>query len=157
IRRARECLTVHEIENVSLFEGSYAANIEAGASYFDLQLMNAAITAARNRQQCKIFAATDKDDLMHAMVAYIWDDGYAYYFLSTRKRGLAHPGAVSLLLWAGIELTHSRGLWLDFDGGLDMRSRYKFLVAFGGQIANRFEVKRSTQLYQIQRTIRRIP
>src|SRR5262249_45886824 len=69
----------------------------------------------------------------------------------------AHPGAVSLLLWAGIELTHARGLWLDFDGGLDMRSRYKFLVAFGGQTANRFEVKRSTRLYQIQRTIRRIP
>jgi hypothetical protein len=157
IRRARASLTVHEIENVGLFVRFYAANIGGEDSYFDLPLMKVVISTARDRQQCKIFAATDDDDVTHAMVTYIWDDNYVYYFLSSRKRGLAQPGAVSLLLWTGIELTHSRGLWLDFDGGLTKRGRYKFLVAFGGEIANRFEVQRSTQLYQLQHTIRRIP
>jgi hypothetical protein len=112
---------------------------------------------ARDRRQCKIFAAMDDDGLTHATVAYIWDDRYAYYFLSSRNRDQAHLGAVSLLLWTGIKLAHSRGLWLDFDGGLIKHGRYKFLVAFGGQVANRFEVMRSTSLYQIRRNICRIP
>src|SRR5262249_53292068 len=82
---------------------------------------------------------------------------YAYYFLSSRNRDHAHLGAVSLLLWTGIKLAHLRGLWLDFDGGLIKHSRYKFLVAFGGKAANRFEVMRSTSLYQIRRNICGIP
>src|SRR4029079_13149967 len=108
-----ERLTVRKVDDVDLFAEFYAANIEDEASYFDLSMMRAVIAAARDRQQCNVFAATDDDDVTHAMVAYIWDDSFAYYFLSSRKKGLAHPGAVSLLLWTGIELAHSRGLWLD--------------------------------------------
>jgi hypothetical protein len=59
----------------------------------------------------------DDDGVTHAMVASIWDERCAYYFLSSRNRDQAHLGAVSLLLWTGIKLAHLRGLWLDFDGG----------------------------------------
>src|SRR5262249_49761945 len=89
-------------------------------------------------------------------VFFIWDDKYFHYFLSTRNRQVAHLGAVSLLLWAGIELAHSLGLRFDFDGGIVNEANYKFMVAFGGEVANRFEITRSTPLYQVQRTVRRI-
>ena len=59
-----------------------------------------------------------KNGAPHAMVVFIWDDEYAYYFLSSRRKNVAHVGAVSLLLWTGIEWAHSRGLSFDFDGGI---------------------------------------
>ena len=115
------------------------------------------ISRALAHQQCKVVAAVDETGVTHAMVVFIWDDKYVYYFLSSRERNVAHVGAVSLLLWTGIELAHSLGLWFDFDGGVMKDARYKFLVSFGGKPANRFEVARSTPLYRVQQTLRRAP
>jgi hypothetical protein len=156
IRRARECLTVRHIDDVDLFVGFYKENLEGAESYFDLSFMARAYAAAHTRQQGKIVAAVDSSGVVHAMVFFIWDDKYLYYFLSTRDRDVAHLGAVSLLLWTGIELAHSHGLWFDFDGGMVNDGRYNFLVAFGGEVANRFDIARSTPLFQAQHTVRRI-
>ncbi len=107
--------------------------------------------------RCKIVAAVDASGVSHAQVFFIWDDRYVYYFLSTRDKCVAHLGAVSLLVWTGIELAHSSQRYFDFDGGITDDAGYKFKVAFGGELANRFDVVRSTSRYQIRRTIRRIP
>ena len=157
IRRARERLTVREISDACRFARFYEANLDGEESYFDLSLLPAAFAAARARQQCKIVAAVDAEGATHAKVFFIWDDKYVHYFLSTRDRNMAHPGAVSLLLWSGIELAHSLGLWFDFDGGINNDARYRFIVAFGGEVANRFDVARSTANYRVQHTIRKIP
>ena len=157
IRRARERLTVREIGDVNRFANFYAANLDGAESYFDLSLLGPAFAAASARRQCKIVAAVDAHGVAHAKVFFIWDDTYVHYFLSTRDRKTAHPGAVSLLLWTGIELAHSLGLWFDFDGGIANEARYRFMVAFGGEVANRFDVVRSTANYRVQHTIRRIP
>ena len=157
IRRARERLTVFEIDDVNRFAGFYEANLEGAEPYFDLALLAPAFAAANARQQCKIVAAVDSDGIAHAKVFFVWDDKYVHYFLSTRDKSVAHPGAVSLLLWTGIELAHSLGRCLDFDGGIANDARYRFMVAFGGEVANRFDVVRSTAHYRVQHTIRKIP
>jgi hypothetical protein len=157
IRRARERLTVCEIDDVNRFASFYEANLDGAESYFDLSVLPSAFAAARARRQCKIVTAVDPGGTVHAKVFFIWDDRYVHYFLSTRDRQVAHPGAVSLLLWTGIELAHSLGLWFDFDGGIDNDARYRFVVAFGGELANRFDVVRSTANYRVKHTIRRIP
>lgn len=157
IRRARECLTVAESDDVNGFASFYEANLEGTESYFDLSLLGPAFTAASAREQCRIVTAVDAKGIEHAKVFFVWDDKYVHYFLSTRDKNVAHPGAVSLLLWSGIELAHSLGLCFDFDGGIDNDARYRFVVAFGGEVANRFDVARSTANYRVQRTIRRIP
>jgi hypothetical protein len=157
IRRARERLTVREIDDVSRFASFYEANLDGAESYFDLSLLPSAFAAARARGQGKIVTAVDASGTAHAKVFFIWDDKYVHYFLSTRNRELAHPGAVSLLLWTGIELAHSLGRWFDFDGGIDNDARYRFVVAFGGELANRFDVVRSTANYRVRHTIRKIP
>jgi Acetyltransferase (GNAT) domain len=156
IRRARERLTVQCIEDVSQFTRFYEENLEDDAPYFNLAASAAAIGEACDHKQGKIVAATGADGAAHAMVVFLWDDHQVYYFHSSRKKKLAHVGAVSLLLWTGIELAHSRGLWFDFDAGLAKLSRYKFLISFGGEIANRYEVTRSTRIYRVQHGIRRI-
>jgi hypothetical protein len=157
IRRARERLTVREIDDVEGFASFYEANLDGAESYFDLSLLVPAFAAARARRQCKIVAAVDANGTTHAKVFFIWDDKYVHYFLSTRDRHVAHPGAVSLLLWTGIELAQSLGLWFDFDGGITNDARYRFVVAFGGEVANRFDVTRSTANYRVRHTLRRIP
>jgi hypothetical protein len=156
IRRAREQLTIQCIKDVSQFTRFYEENLEDDASYFSLAASAAATAAACDHKQGKIIAATSADGVAHAMVLFLWDDHRVYYYHSSRKKNLAHVGAVSLLLWTGIELAHSRGLWFDFDAGLTKLSRYKFLIAFGGEIANRYEVTRSTRIYRVQHGIRRI-
>lgn len=157
IRRARERLMVCEVYDVSRFAVFYEANLDGAKSYFDLSLLDPAFAAASARKQCRILAAVDVNGVSHAKVFFIWDDEYVHYFLSTRNRHIAHPGAVSLLLWSGIELAHSLGRRFDFDGGIASDARYRFMVAFGGEPANRFDVVRSTAHYRVQHTIRRIP
>lgn len=156
IRRARERLTVCDIDDVNLFVRFYEENLEGTESYFDLSLLAPVYAATRARRQGKIVAAVDSNGVVHAKVFFIWDDKYLYFFLSTRNRSVAHLGAVSLLLWTGIELAHSHGLWFDFDGGMVNDAKYKFMVAFGGKATNRFEIVRSTPLYQVQHTVRRL-
>ncbi len=157
IRRARECLTVCDIDDVNQFISFYQKNLDGEEPYFNLSLLSPAFAAANARQRCKILAAFDSSGIAHAQVFFIWDEKCVYYFLSTRDKGVAHLGAVSLLLWSGIEFANSRNLCFDFDGGITDDARYKFKVAFGGELANRFDVVRSTARYQVQRTIRRIP
>jgi hypothetical protein len=60
-------------------------------------------------------------------------------------------------VWSGIEFAHATGRYFDFDGGITDDAGYKFKVAFGGELANRFDVVRSTSSYRIRRTIRKIP
>jgi hypothetical protein len=157
IRRARERLRVQDIDDVNQFINFYKANLEGAESYFDPSLMAPAFVAAHARQQGKIVAAIDSNGIVHSTVFFVWDDKHCHYFLSTRNKSVAHLGAVSLLLWTGIELAHSRGLCLDFDGSIANDARYKFMVSFGGEVANRYEIMRSTARYKVQYAIRRIP
>ena len=157
IRRARESLTIKETRDVSQFAKFYADNLEGAESYFDLSLLGPAFAAANARQQCKIVAAVDQAGVTHAQVFFVWDDKYVHYFLSTRDKNVAHPGAVSLLVWSGIELAHALGRCFDFDSSIANDARYRFMVAFGGEVENRFDVVRSTANYRVQHTLRRIP
>jgi hypothetical protein len=103
-------------------------------------------TRMRDRlpQARQVVAATGADGGARAMIIFLWDD---HYFSLGRSPSLLFPfftqeelrarRAVSLLLWTGIELAHSRGLWFDYGAGLAKLSRYKFLISFGEEIANR--------------------
>lgn len=156
IRRARDSLAIKDITDVRQFAQFYQDNLDGDQSYFDLSLLIPAFSAAHARNQCRIVAAADPAGATHAMVLFIWDDKYVHYFMSTRDKRVAHAGAVSLLLWTGIEFAHGKGLHFDFDGGLEEESRFKFMQAFGGDLANRYEVRRTTAAFQAQRQVRRI-
>lgn len=157
VRRAGEHLAVEDVDDVDRFARFYRDNLDGDEPYFDLAASCAAIRAARDHGRAKIVAATDRDGVTHAMVVFLWDDDQVYYFHSTRNSRVAHLGAVSLLLWHGIELAHARALWFDFDGGLTKPGRYKFLISFGGEIVNRYEATRSTRTWQVHHFVRRVP
>jgi len=140
---------VREISDVGEFTRFYAANLGDKDSYFDLTLIAPLIAAARAHNQGRILAAVDAAGVVHAAVCLVRDNDYLHYFLSSRDSAMAHCGAVSLLLWHGIEIAQERGLCLDFDGGITTEARFRFAVAFGGELANRYEVSRSSLRYRL--------
>ncbi len=155
VRRAREKLMVKELDDAQLFTSFYKANLDGEKAYFDLRLVGSIFTAARARGQGRILAAIDGAGMVHAKVFLVWDDRYVYYFLSTRDRKAADIGAVSLLIWSGIEFANQRGLWFDFDG-ITNDPRFQFMVGFGGEIATRYNVTRTTALYEAQNQLRNV-
>lgn len=155
IRRAQECLSVVENEDAPSFRTFYANNLEDEKSYFDLSLITQIHAAARERGCGKILAAVDERGDVHAQTFFIWDDHSCYYFLSSRNTAIAHTGAVSLLVWAGMQQAHALGLTFDFDG-VTSQPRYQFLVEFGGKLATRFIVAKSAPLYDAQLNARKL-
>ncbi len=146
IRRGHDNLTVEEIADATAFKNFYADNLGGEKSYFGLYLIPEIFEAARARGQARILAAVDKKGTIHAQTFFLWDDESYYYFLSSRNRGIAHPGAVSTLIWAGMRHARELGLTFDFDG-VTSQSRYQFMVGFGGRPATRFIVTKGALLY----------
>ncbi len=155
VRRARERLDVREVTDVDAFIAFYLGNLDGEPSYFDVNIVRPLHAAAIARGQGRILAATDVHGVVHAAIFFVWDEDKLYYFLSTRDRAVADIGAVSLLIWAGIEIAHELGRVLDFDG-VTTDSRFKFMAAFGGELASRYVVSRTSSLYDAKRQIRGI-
>lgn len=155
VRRARETLTVREIENAKVFSTFYGNNLQGETSYFDMSLIDPIYEAARKRGSGTIFAAVDDANRPHAMVFLVHDNHCIYYFLSTRDKGMAHVGAVSLLVWAGIELAHKLRLTFDFDG-ITNSARFQFMAGFGSGFSNRYTVRRESAIYKTQEHLRSI-
>lgn len=151
IRRARERLTVTPLAPVA-FRDFYAAHLE-GESYFDLNLIEKVHQTVDSRGQGRILAAFDEQGTMHAAVFFIWDQTDYYYFLSMRNRESAELGAVSLLVWQGIQDAQERGLRFDFDG-VTNQQRLQFMLGFGGTIARRTIVEKGSLLFDARRHLR---
>lgn len=152
VRRAQDCLSIADNEDVESFARFYAANLEE-KSYVDMRLVSAVYEAARAHNQARILAATDAKGEIHAQTMFVWDDHSYYYYLSSRHEKIAHAGAVSALVWAGMQHAHQLGLTFDFDG-VTSQSRYQFMVGFGGKPATRFVVQKGALLFDAQRTAR---
>ncbi len=155
VRRARERLTVREVTDPNAFIACYLANLRGDPPYFDVELVRPLYDAAVARGQARMLSAVDSNDAVHAAALFIWDSEKLYYFLSTRDRDVADIGAVSLLIWHGIEIAHQLGLVFDFDG-VTTESRYRFMAAFGGETETRFMATRTTSAFETQRQLRGI-
>lgn len=153
IRRAQDNLSIVETDDATSFKNFYGDNLEQEKSYFGLYLVPELYAAARQRGQARILSAIDKSGEVHAQTFFVWDRHCYYYFLSTRDATIAHTGAVSALIWAGMQHAHELGLTFDFDG-VTSQSRYQFMVGFGGHTATRFIVSKGALLYDAQRGAR---
>jgi hypothetical protein len=149
VRRAQESVSIVATDDAASFRTFYAANLNAEKSYFDLRLIDALFAAARARNQARIMSAVDAKGDIHAQTFFIWDAHSYYYFLSSRREAIAHPGAVGALVWEGMRHAQQLGLIFDFDG-VTSQARYQFMVGFGGKPATRFIVQKGALLYDAQ-------
>ena len=85
----------------------------------------------------------------------VWDARSLYYFMSTRDTARAHAGAVAMLVVEAMQEAARRGLCFDFDG-ITTADRLRFMVNFGGSVATRTIVERTSPLYDAVSGIRRV-
>ena len=145
IRRAEEQCRVDALDDGDEFARFYRANLQLAGdrSYFDTSLIAPLFDAARSRGQAQILAARSPQGRIIAAVFYVWDARRVSYFLSTRDPHAAHNGAVSLLVWRGIQMAAHRQALFDFDG-ISAAGVARFYGAFGAQFRPRLAVwKRS--------------
>jgi hypothetical protein len=88
------------------------------------------------------------------MVFVVWGQGRMYYLMSTRARDKDDNGSVNLLIWEGMQRAHKHGLVFDLDG-VSTSGTARFLSGFGGGIAQRLIVQRTSMTYGALREVKR--
>jgi len=79
------------------------------------------------RNQCKIMAAFDGEEIM-AISFFVWDKISVYYMMG----GVSdkNKGGMNILIWEGIKLAQSKKLNFDFEGSMNENIE-KFFRSFG--------------------------
>ncbi len=133
IRRARELVTLTDIDDPELFWSFYYSNVKQRGmhKFFYDQVRTCRIVEACLSRKCgRIYAAKDKFGSLVAAIFCMWDKTSAYYFMTTRRVD-THGGTISLLVWEAIQDAARRGLIFDFDG-LGNQESILFFTEFGG-------------------------
>jgi hypothetical protein len=150
IRRAQDAGRVERLVDPDAFAAFYQRNLAAAGqrSYIDTDRLRPLYEAARSRDQAAMFSVRDEQGAPVAAVFYVWDRSRLWYFLSSRSAGEAGNGAVSLLVWEGIQEAGRRGLVFDFDG-IASPGAARFFAGFGAQVRPRLAVHRSSTSYAL--------
>lgn len=152
IRRAQERYTVRVVTDPADFVRFYGSNLRQESNREEFDVFPALWESCTERACGHIQAAVDAAGTPVAMVFLAWDDEAMYYILSTRAEG-ADNGAISLLLWQGMQQAAERGLIFDLDG-VSSAGRAQFLSGFGGSLLPRLVVHKVQPLYGIMRAVK---
>jgi len=100
------------------------------------------------RHQCgKVLCAVDKrTNEYHAAIFLVYDNNTVYYLVSGLEKGIKNSGAMSYLLWEGIQFALTSNREFDFEGSM-LPNVEPFFRNFGGERKCFFEVtKRNSRL-----------
>ena len=143
VRRAQERCELRVIEDPHEFVHFYRRNLEfeGEQSYFDLGLIPRVFEGARARDRAQVLAVSNADKKDVAAAFYVRDHRRLWYLLSSRDRRAANSGAVSWLIWQGMQEAARDGLVFDFDGVFSMGSA-RFFSGFGASVQPRYVIER---------------
>lgn len=135
VRKAEKHLTVSQGTSINalfhLKEASYHAKkqtVPFGLAYVE-QLYQTAIS----RNWGQLLEARDEQNQLHASILLVWDNETMYYLLGAADPAHNNSGAMSLLLWQGIQMATERGLAFNFEGSM-VPAIERFFSAFGGTL-----------------------
>jgi Acetyltransferase (GNAT) domain len=156
IRRADEQLDASPIDDPHEFCAFYDANLAAArrSNMYGAATMRRLTSTFTARAAGSLLGARSDNGGLVAAIALVWDAGATYFLLSSRHP-TAHSGAISLLLWRAIRQSLAAEREFDFDG-IATPSILQFLSGFGGILAPRLVVRRSTLLYDAARLLHRV-
>jgi len=140
IRRAEAELRLAAIDDVELFCRFYEANLGKAANMHGPARMRALLDQILLHTAGAIVGAYDATGRLVAAVTLVWDTRAIYYLFGTRCPDTAENGAVSVLMWHGIQDAARRGLTFDLDGVVSP-GMLQFLAGFGGQLTQRLRVR----------------
>lgn len=156
IRRAAERTVVVPLDDPEQFCTFYDTNLTAAGqpNIYGTNTMRRLANAFMARAAGCLLGAKVPGQGLVAAIAVVWDAETTYFLLSSRTPS-AHSGAISLLLWHAIQQSLADGRGFDFDG-IANASILQFLSGFGGTLAPRLVVERSSPLYDSARLFRRL-
>lgn len=137
IQKADKSIQVSEAKDaVNLkfaFEESFASQ-NLSSPIDDPDIFNR-ITQYVAKHQCgKVLEATDSEGNLHAAALFIWDKKQAYYLIGGSTQAYKNSGAMSLLMWHGIQLAKAQGVsTFNFEGS-SIQAIEKYLRGFGGEL-----------------------
>lgn len=131
IKKAQKKLTVKELDDVSILTSLLKKVFQRQHRRFPYSIdkLRKLDVALRARKQCKLFAAIDSNESIHAAVYLVWDEKFAYFLLSGADPSLRNSGATSLLVHHSISYSSSLNLSFDFEGS-SVESIERFFRAF---------------------------
>ena len=149
IRRAEERLSVVEWRDPGKFLDFYEDNLRARGqrNVYDRRLCAAVIASSVGRGRGRISVAADPGGVPKAAIFTVWDRSIEYYHMSTRATHSTN-GATSLLVWNAIRHAAGNDLAFDMDG-VNTQTNLSFVTGFGGTIAPRFLVCRSSASFRL--------
>lgn len=152
VRRAEETLAPRELDGEA-FAHEFITNFGEDVEPEHAARVQRLASEAMNRGAARAIGVVDPAGVVHAATLFVWDATDYYYFLSTRNTKAAALGAVSLLVWLGMNDAMARGLRFDFDG-VSSSNRLQFLQSFGGHLASRIVLTRAHAVYEARLLLR---
>lgn len=143
IRKAEKQVIVEESVDINRFFmlNEQTFNRQEKEMPYSFDTVNSLHKAVQAHHNGKLFIAKGKNNEDHAGVYLIWDEKSVYYILGGSNETLRNSGAVSLLIWYGIQLANSLGLAFDFEGSM-IPEIERFFRAFGGDLMPYHEVSK---------------
>nr|WP_321986031.1 GNAT family N-acetyltransferase [uncultured Lichenicoccus sp.] len=147
----KEGLTARRIEDADIFCDFYESMLQdrGRQNLYTTDAMQRGCREALRRDAGAALGAYDADGVLQAAIFLVWDKSTSYYLLTTRQPK-AHSGAVSLLLWQGMQDAAATGRVFDFDG-IATPGIAKFLSGFGGSLHSRMTVSKTDMTFRVRR------
>jgi lipid II:glycine glycyltransferase (peptidoglycan interpeptide bridge formation enzyme) len=149
IRRSQERSLVTEPGDPEEFLRFYAANCESRRQInrYHTPIAKKLLELCLRRDQGRIFLLRARgNERVQAGIFVVWDADSMYFLMSSRAADSADSGAISHLVWLGMNEAHRRGVKFDFDG-VSSPGTFRFLSGFGGEVATRFAVEKFSWPY----------
>ena len=143
IKKAKANFDVVEIEDPSqlhaLKQADYAdKKLELN---YDEDYFNAVFRAISADKNGKMLGAKDANGKLIAAILLGWDKGSMYYVSGAINPTHRNSGALSLLLWSGIEMASKMGVAFNFEGSM-IESIERYFRSFGAEQIPYFEIRK---------------
>tara|TARA_R110001592_G_scaffold31018_3_gene110031 strand:+ start:784 stop:1722 length:939 start_codon:yes stop_codon:yes gene_type:complete len=148
IRKAEKQLTVVNSEDVELLfkmkQDIYAVNNTTYPIPFDI--LKKAVDYGLANNCGEILIAKDKEDNIHSVLFYVWDNSSAYYLQGVTSEKFKTTGSMSLLLWEAINRSATKTKNFNFEGSM-IEPIERYFRAFGGKLTPYFEIKKTSSKF----------
>lgn len=119
---------------------------------FDGQIYLELVQASLERGQGCVINAVDNNNHIAASW-FVWDDKCVYYQGGGAIDDYVNSGVMSLVIWEGIKLAHSKGLEFDFEGSM-IPSIERFFRSFGAVQTPYFCIQKENKVIRLLRLLR---
>jgi hypothetical protein len=108
---------------------------------YSKELLEKLVTASKKHNNGELIVAKNKSGIPLAGGFFVWDTERLYYLAGGVNSDKSDSGAMSLVMWNGIQLAHKLGVTFDFEGSM-VESIENFFRSFGSEQTAYFQISK---------------